>query len=358
VKLNIKNNILKYITRKIGGQKYLSIQIDITNACNLSCTHCYHSHHKNKGALSLNQWKQVLSQYKYLLNKLHLEPSITICGGEPTISPLFIPILDYIKHNFDNSRVNVLSNGVTITDAFINKTKNYNLNYQISLDGPDAKRHDLIRGKGNFDKAINGIKILKKNNIPVNLLAILSKKTSTWLEDFYKTADQLNVNFMNFTRFIPVGYGKSLKQSGNDDVLLGLGLKHALEKIVHYSKSYNVGTNTNEPLYHLIDESLGQHGKFGFQGLVVDYKGFLKVSSRTDVSLGSVLDEGLENLFFNDPILKNLRKGNIKVCGACPYYKRCGGNRNMSYAITGSFLSADIGCWLNTNQEEKYNEVS
>ena len=138
--------------------------------------------------MSLDQWKEVLGQYEKLLDKLLLKPSIIICGGEPTISPLFLPILDYIKEKFGDIQVSVLTNGVTITNDFINKTNKYNLTYQVSLDGPNSETHDLVRGKGNFLKAITGISLLRKNNIQVSILAILSKKSSQYLADFFTLA--------------------------------------------------------------------------------------------------------------------------------------------------------------------------
>jgi len=122
-----------------------------------------------------------------------------------------------------------------------------------------------------------------------------------------------------------------------------------MQNIVRLSSQYKVYTNTDQPLYHLVDSKLGRNGKYGFQGLIVDYKGNLKVSSRVDYKLGSVINDGLENLFLNHPVMKSLRAGKVKGCGTCKLQRRCGGDRNMSYAVTGNFLSQDIGCWLKPN---------
>jgi MoaA/NifB/PqqE/SkfB family radical SAM enzyme len=55
-------NLENIIIQSFGNERYLSMQIDITNACNISCTHCYHPNHKNENALSLNQWFDVINQ--------------------------------------------------------------------------------------------------------------------------------------------------------------------------------------------------------------------------------------------------------------------------------------------------------
>jgi len=79
---------------------------------------------------------------------------------------------------------------------------------------------------------------------------------------------------------------------------------------------------------------------------VIDYKGNLKISSRSDSVIGNVLADGLENLFFKNGVLRSLRQANIEKCGPCEHYRRCGGSRNASFAATGSFLKADPGCWI------------
>jgi len=119
-----------------------------------------------------------------------------------------------------------------------------------------------------------------------------------------------------------------------------------MEAILLHSKRTGVKTNTDQPLYATIDPSLGRHGMFGFQGLIVDYKGNLKVSSRSGFILGNIFEKGMENLFLNHPLMRSLRNGEIDGCGGCEFYRRCGGNRTAAYATSGSFLAPDPGCWL------------
>ncbi len=96
----------------------------------------------------------------------------------------------------------------------------------------------------------------------------------------------------------------------------------------------------------LLGADLGGNNSFGFDGLVVDYQGNLKISSRTDALIGNVLEHGLKNLFLSDKTLNALRARKIKKCGTCIHYSRCGGDRNAAFAATGSFLGEDPGCWL------------
>ncbi|MBY0316569.1 MAG: radical SAM protein [Bdellovibrionales bacterium] len=347
---SILNSIMKRLVGSLGGQKFLHIQLDITNSCNLSCSHCYHKNHNNRGAIKYDDWIIILNEYESLCNKLYLDPVVTFCGGEPLASMLLSPLIENVNSRWPGVAINILSNGVLVTPAVAKRFKEFNITFQISIDGPNASEHDYFRGRGNFEKAIGGVHTLRENNISTLLLAILSRRTSRNISEFFALAKELNVNAMNFTRFIPLGFGSGLESSGADSALTGHDLRIALTKVLEYSKNYGVRTNTNQPLYHLLDSKLGAGSKFGFQGLVVDYRGNLKVSSRADHVLGNILSDGLENLFLESPLMKSLRRGEIETCGKCEFYRRCGGDRNSSYATSGSFLKEDPGCWIITNK--------
>ena len=57
----------------------------------------------------------------------------------------------------------------------------------ISLDGTE-KIHDVIRGEGNFKKALNGIRLLKENGI-VSFIA-----TNNWITSFGASKFRNKVN--------------------------------------------------------------------------------------------------------------------------------------------------------------------
>ena len=334
--------------RYINAQRELSIQIDITNACNLRCKHCYHSHHDNEGALTFEGWMGVLDRYEDLLTKLRLKPRIFICGGEPLLSPSLRPLIENLNSRFPRVPISILTNGTLVRVDLAHYLATFNLNVQVSLDGPDAERHDAVRGKGSFQRAIKGIRTLKEAGISVRSLAVLSAKTAPWVDEFFALAASENLHSMNFTRFIPQGNGAALAASGADRMLNPDELRKAYQDIACRSTLHGVNTVKSSPLYHLIEGEEGGHAKFGHQGLVVDYKGRLKVSSRSDYILGDVLKDGLEDLFLNHPVMKSLRNGEIDTCGTCPFYARCGGDRNVAYAVHGSFFAPDPQCWILT----------
>lgn len=361
--MGIIDRLITKITRSISTQDYMTIQLDITNACNLSCDHCYHSHHNNQGALSLDQWNEVLNQYEALLSKLKLKPDFVICGGEPLISPNLKPMIELIDKKFGRQSIYILTNGTVLSDSQIEFFQKFDIGFQISLDGPNPETHDLIRGRGSFNRSMKNLIRLKKAGFEVTVLSTLSKKTSENIEAFFDLGLKHDISAVNFTRFITKGAGEVRHLNGVDRPLLPLELKVAYERILKSSRESRIRTNTYGPLFQLIDPLLGGHGKFGSQGIIVDYRGNLKVSSRSGHILGNVLDDGLEKLFLKDELMRKLRAGEVRVCGDCPHSAVCGGDRNASYAATGSFLEVDPGCWIveqnlsQTTGEEEYEEA-
>ncbi|MBI5300250.1 MAG: radical SAM protein, partial [Deltaproteobacteria bacterium] len=326
------NRFIDWFCNKIwplvdSQRQILGIQLDITNACNLACVHCYHPHHKNQGALTYEQWLQVLEQYKQLLKKLRMKPSITICGGEPLLCSFLIPLLENIRKYFPFCDLSIQTNGTVLTFDQVVSFKKLNVSIQISIDGPNSQSHDLIRGDGSFKKSLDGCHLLKTHSIPFWFLAILSEKTAPWIPDFFKLAITAGASAMNFTRLVIEGYAKQLFTLNVDRPLEGKHLKKALKDILEYSREYNVPTETRGALWHLIDREIGSPNNVGFAGLIISYKGEFKVTSRASMVLGNVLHEGIEKLFLFHPIMQRLRKGKIEGCGQCRFFDRCRGDR-------------------------------
>jgi AdoMet-dependent heme synthase len=353
---NLLDKAVDQLVTYVGSRKTLTMQIDITNACNLTCSHCYHPHHQNEGALALADWYLIFDQYEELLSRLRRAPSIIICGGEPTLSPFLKPILTNLNNRWNDVPVTILTNGTTIREPFLDWISAFKVDFQVSFDGPDSERHNSVRGVRAFERSVAGVKRLRAANSHVVLLSILSKRTSPWISEFFELAKSLDVQSMNFTRLIAEGTGRKLVEDGQDRPLIGSELRDAYLEILSQSRKAGIPTKTSGPLWTLIEKGLGGPSDFGFDGLVIDYKGNLKVSSRTPFVLGSVLEHGLAKLFLEHPVLDSMRKRkNFRICGGCPYFTECGGDRNSAFAASGDYLAPDPGCWI---VESQLKEVS
>ena len=132
-----------------------SMDLEITNRCNLRCGYC--SHFSSAGDvdqdLTTAEWLQFFEE----LNRCAVM-DVCLQGGEPFIREDFKTLVEGIVQN--RMRFSVLSNGTLITDeisAFLASTGRCN-SIQVSIDGSVETTHDAFRGKGNFHRAITGLK--------------------------------------------------------------------------------------------------------------------------------------------------------------------------------------------------------
>ncbi len=323
------------------------IQLHITNTCNLRCKHCYHDSHSNSGALNAWEWKKIILDGIELCNEIGTQPLFIFAGGEPILCPFLAEFVRFIREKNPQALVAILTNGTLLSADSLNGIPT-DVAIQVSIDGPDATRHDFQRGNGSFEAAKMGIREAQKIGFQVQISTVLSRRTAKWISEFFRLADNLGVQGQNFTRLIPAGQGKVLQETKSDAPILGIELRDAYREIVFQSEKWNVPTNTSQPLFQLIKPNLGANGGFGFS-INIDHQGNFKPSARNNQNIGNVRKKPLNEIFFKSKIMNSLRNGNFVGCKKCSHRFRCGGDRNAAHASSGNFLGRDPGCWNSEN---------
>ena len=88
---------------------------------------------------------------------------VTFTGGEATLRPDFITIVQFAKEI--GLQVCVLSNGLLWTDDLVNCVKTAVDEVQISIDGFDRESYQQVRGTDSFDKALSTVDKLVRAGI-------------------------------------------------------------------------------------------------------------------------------------------------------------------------------------------------
>lgn len=205
----------------------------VVSACNLRCKHCYFDDKSGKfynSQSDLNK-DEIIKLAKDLVTNLGIV-NYSITGGEPLLRKDIFEIIKIIKAS--HGIVSLQTNGTLITKTISKKLVgllNPNTDYiQISLDGLE-KTYDSMRGKGNFRKAINGIKLMINSGIKVNVNCTPVSKNISELVDLYKFCTEIGVNKFSLSRFIP--YNRNQKELE----LNLLDLVEIFAKIIELSKS-------------------------------------------------------------------------------------------------------------------------
>jgi len=144
----------------VPSLRYLELQL--TRRCNLKCRHCYLGPQK-KEDLSLQDAIHISREFESM-GGLRL----LISGGEPLLYPSLRKYFDEISQI--NVRRVLLTNGTKITAENIQWLNIDEI--QFSLDGWRAG-HEILRGKGSFDKLVEAINIAKDAEIQISIATMV-----------------------------------------------------------------------------------------------------------------------------------------------------------------------------------------
>jgi len=183
-----------YESYQPNPEKHLSARIYITNACNLRCVHCFrNSGPKETSELHFNDWKEILLKLRE--NGIR---DVSISGGEPFTFDGIYELIDYaVDIGID---VVVLSNGTKIDFEHVSTLKKLK-EIKLSIDGPNAKVNDEIRGKGVYHKVMDALDKLYSIGIPITISMVL----------FDKYFEEYKLFMEPFLNELKDKYGRSVK---------------------------------------------------------------------------------------------------------------------------------------------------
>ncbi|MCX9012041.1 MAG: radical SAM protein [Candidatus Methanoperedens sp.] len=154
---------IKAARSPVPSLRYLLL--NITNRCNLKCRHCYLGESGNK-EIGAGSFERTVLQFEDMGGL-----KLLISGGEPLMHSKFWELMDVLPSC--EMRVVVLSNGTLIGEDEAKKLARYADEVQISIDG--IRSHDLLRGKGSYDRAMRGISALQDCGIPVSIATMVHR---------------------------------------------------------------------------------------------------------------------------------------------------------------------------------------
>jgi len=139
------------------------ITIELTRRCNWSCKHCYIPSHEGEG-LSY-AFIESLFQDLRLMGTL----DITLTGGEIFLRDDVFEIIELARMMF--FRVTIFSNASLLDEIKVKNLARLAISeYTVTIFSMNAAVHDSITQiKGSWSKAMNGIMLLKKHGILVEI---------------------------------------------------------------------------------------------------------------------------------------------------------------------------------------------
>lgn len=333
-----------------------SLDLAITNECNLRCKYC--SHFMSAGDVDQDLPKEEWLRFFSELNRCSVL-NVTLEGGEPFHRNDLMELIDGIVQN--RMRFNILSNGTLITEeiaGFLSSTGRCD-GVQVSIDGAGPQTHDTFRGVGTFQRAINGIRILQKEKVPVMVRVTIHKKNVGYLEDIAELLlDELGLSSFSTNSASYLG----ICRKNTEQVQLSVEeLSFAMKKLLELNSRYEGRiTATAGPLAEAKTwvgmERARQKGEAPSyrSGMLKGCGGTMsKLAVRADgviipcslmshIELGRINKDDLKDVWNNHAEIKRLRERKtiplqeFEFCRGCEYIDYCTGNcPALAYTILG-----------------------
>lgn len=330
----IKIGCLNGIRELTSSTDYLSAPLeyyfDFTSICNLKCNHCYNKEHICNDTICNEKIEEIIKDmYDNGIMRVHL------AGGEPTCVPngLQAYMSAAKKYGIVSS---MSSNGVDISDEVIDIMFNNNLySITISLEGADEYTNAIIRGKGNFEKAVNTVQKLvkrKKELCSDTIICLkMSYDTNVEKEDLEKMivlGIKLGVDTVKFANperciFHEKGFYSSVYSNYYkvNSYVMELKEKYKSENIFISNIANPINGCGNIGLPNM-------QGCIGGQELLsINPDGRISPCLMNQISLGNIYDyKNIKDFWNNSDELKKYREKISRYdCGDCNYHSQCRG---------------------------------
>ncbi|MBL6972245.1 MAG: SynChlorMet cassette radical SAM/SPASM protein ScmE [Desulfobacterales bacterium] len=333
-----------------------SLDLAITNRCNLRCKYC--SHFSGAGDvghdLPAEEWLKFFEE----LNQCAVL-NVTLQGGEPFFREDLRQIIAGIVSN--RMRFDILSNGTLITDetaAFLASTGRCD-GVQVSIDGAIPLTHDAFRGRGNFFKAIEGIKCLQRHGVSVSVRVTIHRKNVRELDRIARLLLE-DIGLDGFSTN-SASYMGLCRQNAEQIQLTTEERILAMGKLLELSHKYNgrisatAGPLAEGRTWVLMEKARREGGKsLPGKGFLTGCNGPMqKLAVRADgvmvpciqmshIELGRINKDDLKDIWQNHIELKRIRErsnialSDFEFCRECDYTNYCTGNcPALAYSLYG-----------------------
>ena len=153
----------------------LSVHWEITDACNLSCIHCYLP--KVRSFVTLSRARMLIDAFER-----HGVLTVSLSGGEALLHPDFVSIYTELKRR--GFLVSVFTNGTLIKEAHLDLFTEYPPNgLYISIYGIDESTYGRTTQRGSFGTFTSALGALAGRGIPFILQTPIMQSNLTYLAE-------------------------------------------------------------------------------------------------------------------------------------------------------------------------------
>jgi radical SAM protein with 4Fe4S-binding SPASM domain len=327
---------------QVAAHGLFVLQMHVTDRCNLRCTHCYQGDSLSN-EMTLDQLLYVVDQFRSFCGTQGCAGQINFTGGEPFVRKDFIDLLETVTSLTPSLRFAIMTNGTLLTDKLAEKIALLRpVAVQISIDGSETT-HDHIRGKGNYSKALCGLKCLHAHGVRSVISFTAHQQNFRDFPLVVKAARQASAARVWTDRLVPCGKGDHMR-------IMTPAQTQEFFNIVYQEQVFCAGyegitttVDMRRSLQFLVAGGRPYRCSAGERLLAIMPDGLVYPCRRLPIAIGNVLSTSLKDIYQNAQAALQ----RTAPCTSCQHRTACsGGSRCLAYATSGSLSTPDPGCWL------------
>ncbi|MCP4134832.1 MAG: radical SAM protein [bacterium] len=332
--------------KKLRGP--LTVHLEVTGDCNLSCKHCFAAGNRSGKILDL---KELDSLFREMAMMGSFRLGLT--GGEPFMRKEIFEIIDLAVER--GLTPCLTTNGLLLSSEVVERLKQVKFAWlNISLDGASAETNDYTRGSGVFHRVIKNIKKISRQ-LEFSMAFTVMKHNTGEMGDFCKLSKKMGAKAVVFRPLYPVGSAVN-----NPDLMPGFHeYISALNALDAVKKELGIDIQNIHPW--------GPGSRGESQGMVYENFGcgaantVCSISANGTVSPcsflgreyrgGSLRKRSFREIWNESEPFQRLRNITInEYCGDCRHYGVCsGGCRVRALVMNNSIDAPDPWC-MNTEK--------
>jgi radical SAM protein with 4Fe4S-binding SPASM domain len=306
------------------------MDLALTYKCNNNCYFCYTGGPQNGTELDTAQWKQIITK---LWNSG--VPQIVFTGGEPTLRPDLIELVDYAKEFVTG----LITNGRKL-GTLAQELKRVDLDYvQVSLESADQQIHDRMVGvTGAWLETTNGISTALNAGLEVITNTTLTKDNIASFKDTIMFGGKLGLKTMACNTLLCSGRGTCSRQDQGVQIdQLKISLRDARETAEKSGVRLEWYSPTCYKQFNPIEFGFGPKSCSAAQyNMTVEPDGsVIPCQSWLKEKVGNILKDPWGKIW-NNPININLREKKYlqgrEECRECEYLSECVGGCPLEFA--------------------------
>jgi MoaA/NifB/PqqE/SkfB family radical SAM enzyme len=176
----------------------MDIGFELTNLCNLHCTHCTRgSHQATIEHLDLALVRRVLDEAAELFDSVE----VVFTGGEPLASDLFPDVVRELAHR--GLAYRFVTNGWLVPRHLVLLQSHPPRFVRVSLSGGREETHDAQRGNGSFRRALLGAASILSRGMRAELSLLLTRQSRAEIGDAIAITADLRARALHVTLMQP-----------------------------------------------------------------------------------------------------------------------------------------------------------